>query len=488
MWHEHTVPALLSAGEANLPALAGDGIAVDSASLLRACSGIAAALEGVSVSRRDRVAIVTRNGPLAAVGFLGASLAAVAAPLNPAYRRSELEFAFDDLPAAALLTDGSNADALAIAEERGIPVVLLDERTWNSRHEYGGSEPRPGDVALVLHTSGTTGTPKRVPLTHANLVHSARNIAASLELTPADRCLNVMPLFHIHGLVGAVLASLSAGASVVCTPGFDAFRFAGWLESWRPTWYTAVPSMHQAILARVKQAPDHRLRFARSASSALPGVVHEGVESLFGAPLLEAYGMTEASHQVAVNPLPPAERRPGSVGKPAGVEVAVFDASGAPVQAGCEGEVGIRGPSVTAGYEGVDPASFTYPGGWLRTGDQGRLDADGYLWLTGRLKELINRGGEKVSPREVEDVLLGYPGVAQAVVFAIPDRLLGEDVGAAVVAAAGAPVDAAAIRSYAGERLAPFKVPRKLVVVDEIPLGPTGKPQRVGMAARLGLR
>jgi acyl-CoA synthetase (AMP-forming)/AMP-acid ligase II len=329
-----------------------------------------------------------------------------------------------------------------------------------------------------------------VPLTHANLTASAANIAASLALSPADRCLNVMPLFHIHGLVGCLLASLHAGGSVACTPGFDAFKFFGALEAFRPTWYSAVPTMHQAILSRTRggEAPRHQLRFARSASSALPAVVASGIESLFGVPLIEAYGMTEASHQIASNPLPPQARKLGSVGLPSGVEVRTFADDGAPLSNGARGEVGIRGPSVTSGYEGIDPSLVTFPGGWLRTGDEGEIDADGYVWLTARIKEIINRGGEKVSPAEVESVLLEHPAVGAAVVFAVPHDALGQDVAAAVVPAGDAPPpEPAELRTFAADRLARFKVPRKILVVDAIPLGPTGKPQRTTMAARLGL-
>ncbi|HET7737856.1 MAG TPA: AMP-binding protein, partial [Tepidiformaceae bacterium] len=354
------------------------------------------------------------------------------------------------------------------------------------------SVPRPEDVALVLHTSGTTGRPKRVPLSHANLARSARNVATSLGLTADDRCLNVMPLFHIHGIVAAILATLSSGGSVVCTPGFDAFRFFGSLEASRATWYTAVPTMHQAIVARARAhlstPASSSLRFVRSSSSPLPPSVMRDVEDLFGVPMVEAYGMTEASHQVCCNPLPPAVRKPGSVGVPSGVELRVVGPDGTSLRPGETGEVVIRGGSVTSGYESIDPADFTLPGGWLRTGDLGYLDDDGYLVLAGRIKELVNRGGEKISPREVEDVLITYPGVREVVVFAVPHAKLGEDIAAAIVPEpADRPLDIAALRAFAGAQLAPFKVPRQVVVVEAIPLGPTGKPQRLGMAGRLGL-
>ena len=350
----------------------------------------------------------------------------------------------------------------------------------------------PDDVALVLHTSGTTARPKIVPLLQRNLAASAGNIATSLALGPTDRCLNVMPLFHIHGLIAAVLATLGSGGSVACTPGFDGFRFFQQLQALRPTWYTAVPTMHQLILQRNERSADviaaSKLRFIRSSSAALPPSVMQRLEEVFGAPVIEAYGMTEASHQMAANPLPPAERKPGSVGIGTGLEITVLDEAGSELPQGETGEVSIAGPSVTSGYEANPEANASaFSGRWFRTGDQGYLDRDGYLYLTGRLKEVINRGGEKVSPREVDEVLLAHPAVEQAVAFAIAHDKLGEDVAAAVILAEGSSASEAELRRYAAEHLADFKVPRKIMLVDEIPKGPTGKLQRIGLAAQLGL-
>jgi len=301
-----------------------------------------------------------------------------------------------------------------------------------------------------------------------------------------------MPLFHVHGLIGALLASLTAGASVVCTPGFHATRFFSWMEEYRPTWYTAVPTMHQALLAHVADRREAlgraRLRFIRSCSSALAPQTMGELETAFEAPVVEAYGMTEASHQIAVNPQPPFVRKPGSVGKPSGVEVAILDEQGYPRQAGATGEVAVRGAAVTSGYEAnpeANQAAFT--NGWFRTGDQGRLDDDGYLFLTGRIKELINRGGEKISPREIDEVLLAHPAVAQAVAFAVPHPTLGQDVAAAVALRDGAAVEERELREFAAARLADFKVPQRIYVRDELPLGATGKVQRIGMAEKLGL-
>lgn len=451
--------------------------AMSYARLLAQMDATAAALAALGIGRGDRVATVLANGPEMAAAFLGIASAAVAAPLNPAYREAEFRFYLEDLAPKALVAEaGAESAALGVAEALGIPVVSLAEANGAARVP----EAKPDDVALVLHTSGTTSRPKQVPLTHANLCHSAENIRRALELCPADRCLNVMPLFHIHGLAAAVLATLAAGASVVATPGFYAPRFLEWLEEFTPTWYTAVPTMHQAILARAGAGPVRSsLRFIRSCSAALPPQVMEELERVFGVPVIESYGMTEAAHQMASNPLPPGRRKPGSVGRAAGPEVKVLP----------DGEIVIRGPNVMAGYVNNPAANEdAFTGGWFRTGDQGRLDEDGYLFITGRTKEIINRGGEKIAPREIDEALLRHPSVAQALAFAIPDARLGEDVAAAVVLQPGAAAGESELRAFAAGTLADFKVPRRIVFVDEIPKGPTGKPQRVGLAAKLGIR
>lgn len=452
----------------------------------------------------DAVATVVPNGPQAAASFLCLAAGATVAPLNPGYRAAEFEFYLTDLKARALIVpSGLDSEARGVAARLGVPVIEMvaepDRPAGWFRLEGGrnGTPARMGcadadDVALVLHTSGTTSRPKMVPLTHRNLRCSAENVGRTLGLSAADRCLNVMPLFHIHGLVAAVLASVSAGASIVCTPGFLAPQFFDWLAEFQPTWYTAVPTMHQAVLARARergdQPPPCRLRFIRSSSSALPPRVMADLEARLGAPVIEAYGMTEAAHQMSSNPLPPGRRKPGSVGRAAGPEVAVAGATGAPLGPREVGEIVIRGPNVTGGYaHNPEANAAAFLDGWFRTGDQGYFDEDGYLFITGRLKELINRGGEKIAPREIDEALLDHPAVAQALCFAIPDERLGEEVGAAVVLRPGQTATAAELRAFAGDRLVHFKVPRRIVFVDEMPKGPTGKPQRIGLAQRLGV-
>jgi acyl-CoA synthetase (AMP-forming)/AMP-acid ligase II/acyl carrier protein len=461
-------------------------------------------LNELGVGRGDRAALILPNGAEMAVAFLGVACSATCAPLNLDCRATEFESYLSDLGAdVVMLPAGSDSSARQVARSLGIRVVEVVSASQGEAGVFDldgepAAAPRRsraaarGDLALVLHTSGTTSRPKLVPLNQANLCAGAANVRESMQITAADRCLSVMPLFHIHGLVAALLASLSAGASVACTPGFVATRFFEWMDELQPTWYTAVPTMHQAILAR---AGDHRaliarqpLRAIRSSSAPLPPQVMAELESTFAAPVIEAYGMTEAAHQMASNPLPPRPRKPGSVGLAAGPQVAVTDQTGAILPPGSIGEVVIRGTNVMVGYLNDPEANReAFRDGWFRTGDQGWIDSDGYLFLTGRLKELINRGGEKVSPRQIEEVLLDHPAVAQAVAFAVPNARLGEEVAAAVVLHPGAEATPKELRRLAAERLADFKVPSTVVILEEIPKGPTGKLQRIGLAKKLGL-
>ena len=506
-----TIETLLARGHAKAPAIGATHepstaprSPLTYAALRKLAGSTVASLNAMGIGRGDRVALVLPNGPEAASTFVTVACGATTAPLNPAYRADEFAFYLDDLGAKALLVArGVDSPARAVAAERGIPVVevvpgeeagsftLAPEKPLAGRPARAGMAG-PDDIALVLHTSGTTARPKIVPLSHRNVAASATHIGASLALTPEDACLNIMPLFHIHGLIAAVLSSLGAGASVVCSPGFNAFRFFAWFNATRPSWYTAVPTMHQAILPLAgrnrETISSGRLRLIRSSSSSLPPQVMEELERTFGVPVIEAYGMTEAAHQMASNPLPPHARFAGSVGRAAGPEVAIMDDEGNILPPGELGEVVIRGPNVTAGYDNnPDANAKAFTNGWFRTGDQGTLDEHGYLRLTGRLKEIINRGGEKVSPLEVDAVLMDHPAVAQVVTFAMPHDKLGEEVAAAVVLREGQTLEEAALREFAAQRLAAFKVPRRILFMPEIPKGATGKLQRIGLAGKLGL-
>lgn len=455
---------------------------------------------------RDRIAIVLPNGPEMAVVFLAVSACATSVPLNPAYLAPEFDFYLDDLNVKAVIVQsGIDSPVRGVAEARNIPIIELEP---NLEKEAGifqlvgdfklpavtKSVAEPEDIALVLHTSGTTSRPKIVPLTQANLCVAAANIRTALQLKQGDRCLNVMPLFHVQGLITALLSSLTVGASVICTPGFDASKFFVWLQGMQPTWYTAVPTIHQAILAAatdnhtslVQSSP---LRFIRSGGAALPVKVMKALEELFLAPVLEGYGMTETGSITSINPLPLRQRKPGSVGIAAGVEIGIMNETGQLLSPGEIGEIVVRGENVMSEYENNPAANQnTIYNGWFRTGDEGYFDSDRYLFITSRLKEIINRGGEKISPREVDEVLLDYPGVAQAVTFAVPHPTLGEDVGAAIILHQNTMVTQREIREFAATKLADFKVPSQVVFVEEIPKSPTGKLQRIGLAEKLATK
>jgi acyl-CoA synthetase (AMP-forming)/AMP-acid ligase II len=502
-----TLFELLGRAPDNAPAVAASGRpGLDHGGLRALAERTLATLNGLGIGRNDRVAIVLANGPEMATCFIAAACGVTTAPLNPAYRADEFEFYLSDLNAKALIVEHDSASpAIAVAQKLG--VRLLDLRALERAGDFelapreaqaGGTLPAsggmalPGDISMLLHTSGTTSRPKIVPLSQRNLCASAQNIARTLQFTPADRGLNIMPLFHIHGLIAGVLAPLAAGSQVFCTPGFNALKFFGWMDEAAPTWYTAVPTMHQAIVGRAGKNLEvirrHPLRFIRSSSSSMPPQVIRELEEVFGAPLVESYGMTEATHQMASNPLPPLPRKPGSVGLAAGPEVAIMDEAGALLPRGTIGEIVIRGANVTAGYENNAKANAeAFANGWFRTGDQGVMDAEGYVSLTGRLKEIINRGGEKVSPREIDEILMDHPAVAQVVCFGMPHAKLGEEVAAVVVLREGQAASERDLQTFVSARAADFKVPKKILFMEEIPKGATGKLQRIGLAAKLGL-
>ncbi len=503
-----TIQSLLANHDDDAPAIGGlDREWLTYGGLKQLTSDVRIALRQAGIGAQDRVAIVLPNGPEMATVFVTLAQSATTAPLNPAYREEEYAFYLKDLKAKAIiLEEDYDGPALAAANSCGICVLRLISNPESAAGTFqlqvseqssqdAADLPGEEDIALILHTSGTTSRPKIVPLTQANISASAVHIKDTLALTPVDRCLNVMPLFHIHGLIAAVTASLAAGASIWCSPGFDALRFFGWMKASEPTWYTAVPTMHQALLTRAGRNSDVikqiRLRFLRSSSASLPAQVMKELADTFKAPVIEAYGMTEAAHQMASNPLPPRAQKPGSVGVEAGPLVRIAHETENHLIDDV-GEVVISGPNVTPGYESNEDAnrsSFFEADDrrWFRTGDKGQFDSEGYLQLTGRLKEIINRGGEKISPLEVDGVLMDHPAVGQVVTFALPHPKLGEEVAAAIVLREGQNADEGELRDFAAMRMADFKVPRKVVILDEIPKGATGKMQRIGLAEKLGL-
>ena len=507
MYETDTIAKLVERGDADAPALTAPGRSALSYAGLRALiERTTRSIRALGIGLGDRVAIVLPNGPEMASAFLAVGSIATAAPLNPGYRLGEFDFYLSDLDAKGLvISAGMDSPAREVADTRGIPIIELEVDPAKPAGEFslhpvepaparapGGGRGGSNDIALVLHTSGTTSRPKMVPLSHRNVTASAINVSRTLRLSRDDVCLNIMPLFHIHGLIGALLSSIAAKASIACAPNFDALKFFRWFAETNPTWYTAVPTMHQAILKRAARNQEviaaGRLRLIRSSSSLLPPQVMHELEKVFRAPVIEAYGMTEAAHQMASNPLPPGERFAGSVGIAAGPEIAIMNDAGDILKAKEIGEVVIRGRNVTAGYaNNPDANAQAWTNGWFRTGDQGYLDDAGYLRLTGRLKEMINRGGEKITPFEIEVALLDHPAVAQAVAFAIPHPLLGEEVAAAIVLREELTANEQELREFVSARLAQFKVPRKIVVLETLPKGPTGKLQRIGLAKVLGL-
>jgi acyl-CoA synthetase (AMP-forming)/AMP-acid ligase II len=462
-------------------------------------------LRGLGIRRHDRLAVVLPNGPEMAVAMLTVVSVAVGVPMNPAYTTEEVEKNFSDLKPRALVTQlGFDSAARRVALSRGIRLIELSAQVDREAGLFTFAEDaplprrpesaRPNDVAMLLPTSGTTSRPKIVPQTHASICTSAYAHAAALALKQTDRCLNVLPLFHGHGLHATLAASLAAGASVVCTSGFEVNNFSASLTAFQPTWYSAVPTMHQAILAQARHNGERLtrfgLRFVRSSSAPLPARVFAELEQTFDAPVIEWYGMTEVtSSPIACNPLPPRQRKAGSVGVPVNLDVAIMDhEGGALLPSGRSGEVVVRGASVIAGYDGNPSATkAAFAGDWFKTGDLGYCDTDGYLFLVGRIREIINRGGEKVAPQEVDEVLLDHPAVAEAVTFAVPHPSLGEEIASAVVLRRHSLATPKEIRQFASRRMAEFKVPRQVLILPELPKGPTGKLKRVGLAAKLGL-
>jgi acyl-CoA synthetase (AMP-forming)/AMP-acid ligase II len=433
----------------------------------------------------DCVAIVLPNSLEFLVILLALTRARlVGVPLNPGYTGDEVRLLLEDSQARAVITVEENFCVKSTCADLDLPVWLPSVEASGvitipqlRTSQVNADNPNPADVALFLYTSGTSSRPKCVPLTHANIAWSARNIAADYELNSTDRSLVVLPLFHGHGLIGATLSALASGGTVIIAPRFSASAFWTLSREHRATWYSAVPTIHQVLLERADGdgAPSGGLRFIRSCSAPLSSTIHAKLERRFGAPVLQAYGMTEAAHQVSTNPLPPLPNKPESVGTSPGLSI--VDEMGKQRPANTPGEVLVSGPNVMRGYRNNPEANAAaFVDGRFRTGDIGTIDADGYLSLTGRIKELINRGGEKISPEEIEAVLLTHPAVAKAAVFGVPDVKYGEEVQAAVVPRAA--VSARDLQSFCNLHLASFKVPKVIHIVHALPEDDLGKVRR----------
>ena len=457
-------------------------------------------LAGNGLSNKDRAAIVLPNGPYMASSFLAISSYMSAAPLNPSYKSEEYEFYLKDLnPKIVLVEKNSENPVVDVAKKLKIELCEINPEKdgpsgifniYENETEY--SLPDENDESLVLHTSGTTSRPKIVPLTNKNIFSSAENISKSLNLSESDHCLNIMPLFHIHGLIAILASSMKAGASVCASNGFNAIKFLDLAKSEKINWYSGVPTMHQTILLRARRnseiAKELKLRLIRSSSASLPPAVFKDLNDVFNCPVIEAYGMTEATHQMTSNPLPPKQQKAGFVGLPAGPEVCIMNENGDVLKQGEEGEVCIKGENVTLGYDNNEEANKTsFTNGWFRTGDQGYFDKEGYLKISGRLKEIINKGGEKISPLEVDNVLMDHPFIDQAVCFGYDDKMLGENIASAIIIKSGETCSENDVLEYAQEKLAKFKIPKKIFFVEEIPKGATGKLQRNVLAKKFGL-
>lgn len=457
---------------------------------------LASALKGAGVEPGQAVSIVLGNNIEFVATFLAVTrLGATAAPLNPSYTSDEYRFYMKDAGAVMAILPPEEHPARGAAQSLNLPILeasVTGQGSVELRQNGApltGSEsppmPDPEDTALFLHTSGTTSRPKGVPLTHANLTSSLKNIVSTYNLTADDVAMVVMPLFHVHGLIGVLFSTLASGGTAVLPSRFSASTFWPVVQEYGANWYSAVPTIHQILLTRADSdsAPRGTFRLIRSCSAALAPAVLEQLEARFDAPVLEAYGMTEASHQMASNPLPPRDRRAGTVGEGTGVQVAIMDEAGKLLEAAERGEVVIKGPNVMHGYRNNPEANSTaFTNGWFRTGDQGFIDDTGYLTLTGRLKELINRGGEKISPLEVDAVLAQHPALAEAICFGVPDVKYGEEVHAAVVLKGEATQEE--IQSFCQQHLIDFKVPKVVHFVDELPRTATGKIQRRTIAAQ----
>ena len=477
--------------------LAADGAVITRQQLAQAVAASQAFLQNQGIGHQHRLALVMAPGPTMATSLLGAMAAAAVAPLVPSSPVGVLVDDLQRLRITQVLVDAEPPAAiLEAAAQLKLPVLPFDPFALPDPGGSPGPPPQPSDLALLLQTSGTTSRPKVVPLSHANLLASAHAVAEVLALGPADRSLAAMPLFHIHGIVASLLAPLLAGGSVICCSSNAPVTLLHLLGSLhQPTWLSAVPTLLQGLLAELDRSgappPAHRLRLLRSSSSPLPPAVLERLEVVFQVPVLEAYGMTEAAHQICSNRLPGSGdgRLPGSVGLPAGPEVAVLGPTRQPLPSGDCGEVAIRGPGVTAGYEGAEQSGWVEAASgesWFLTGDEGLFDAQGRLTLTGRVKEMINRGGEKVIPRRVDEALLQHPAVEQALAFAVPHPTLYEDLAAAVVLRPGVHADEQTLRRHAFALLAPHEVPSRIVLLPDLPRGATGKLQRIGLAEKLG--
>ncbi len=440
--------------------------------------------------RRPRIGIVLPNGPEMAVALLGVVAAGAALPFNPSYRKAEFESYFDELCLDALLVRmDDDGPAIAAATSAGIEILRLSPHGGLEGIEPVTKEiplPAPDDVALVLLTSGSTGRAKSVPLTHRNICSSVDDICRSINLTAEDRCLSMWEQYHVGGLVDLLLVPLASGGTMLCTGGFNANAFFRILDTLKPTWFQAVPTTLNELVFHAARNPvaveRNSMRLIRAVAAALSPALMAEVESLFRVPVIQTFGMTEAGPLISSTRLPPSIRKPGSVGASCGPEIRIVRHDGSTCPVSESGEIVVRGPNVFSGYENDPLANAAqFRNDWFHTGDTGYLDADGDLFLTGRIKQLINRGGEKVNPQEIEDAILTHPAIAEAAVYPLKHRTLGEDVAAAIVLRG--PADISEIRAFLSSRLAHFKIPQGISILDGLPRNRIGKVNKIALAA-----
>lgn len=454
---------------------------------------VRACLRQAGLGRDARIAVAIANSAEAALAIVAIACSAAAVPIDPKLTVAEVERCLLILrPSAVLLLRGASSAARSAAEQRGFPIIEADVAAGGkfslrlTAPKVGAAlpldEPDPGAPAFILHTSGTTADPNLVPFSHRNVLAVTERLRTWFGLTPQDRCLNVSPVYYSHALTTTVLPPLLTGGSTAFPANATNVDLSEWFGELRPTWYSAGPTLHLSVLDKAEPRGDartmHSLRFISSAGAALAREVHERLQTVLGVPVLEHYGSSETA-QIASNLPPPGPSKPGTCGIPWPDIMSIVGEDGKPVRAGECGDILVRGPSVTSGYLNAPELNRSaFVDGWYRTGDVGSLDADGFLTLHGRKKELINRGGEKIAPLEIDQALMRHPDVTQAAAYGVPHPRLGEDVAAAVVLRPGARTTAVELREFVGKELATFKVPRRIDIVDQLPKGITGKVQR----------
>ena len=454
---------------------------------------VRAALRTAGLSRSARIVIAMPNGPHAALAIVAVACSAVSIPLNPRQTLREIEMGFAALPPdAILLVKGSDSVVRRVADRLGIKIleavrsqdgglgIRIDEpKSGTAVAIREPDEPDPDAPAFILQTSGTTAKPKLIPTAHRNMLAAAARVQAWFDLTPQDRCLCVSPVFYAHGLHVMIFTPLLSGGSIAFPTDASKFDDAEWFDALRPTWYSASPTVHRLVFDQTKLRADakarHSLRFILSGGAPLPRDILEGLQQTLGVPVVEHYGSSEGM-QICSNQLKPGRSKPGTVGIPSPDTVIIAADDGSKLPPGQQGEILVGGPTVVAGYlNAPELSSASFVNGWFKSGDIGSIDEDGFLTLHGRKDDLINRGGEKISPMEIDEALLRHPAIAEAAAFSVPHSSLGEDVAAAVVLRPGMTATSIELRRYLQDQLASFKVPGQIIIRDQLPKGKTGK-------------